>query len=250
MALQQKLGILAQRRSRAYSFDCANPFASWTHLEGSRYCMKKWDLRAARRSLFVSLLAITFLVLGQSSARADEVTISGSTTGTVSGIPRLTFTGSPNFTVTTTLGVATLIGLNNNLGTFSLSIAGLGQAQSVAGSFTLNITFTGPAGIAGGQGRSFNANLTGTIWPFSGFEGVLIDFDNTPVLFTFNDGVNNGSFTLALPDVLVPSGDSGVQITARLTGSQTAIPEPATLFLLGPGLIGVAAAVRSKHYRL
>lgn len=139
--------------------------------------MKKFSIRTAGRSLFLSLIAITFLAFGQPSARADEVTISGSTTGTVSGIPRLTFTGSPGFTGTTTMGIGSLIGLNNNLGTFSLSIAGLGQAQSVAGSFTLNITFTGPSGIADGQGRSFNANLTGTISPFSGFEGVLIDFD-------------------------------------------------------------------------
>jgi len=209
--------------------------------------MKKWSIRAAHRSLFLILVAITLLALGQSPARADEVTISGSTTGTVTGIPRLTFTGSPNFTSTTTLGVGSIIGLNNNLGTFTLSIAGLGQAQSVAGSFTLNITFTGPAGIAGGQGRSFNANLTGIISPFSGFEGVLFDFDNTPVVFTFNDGVNSGSFTLALPDVLIPSGSSGGQITARITGSQTAIPEPATLFLLVTGLIGVASGVRRRH---
>jgi len=212
--------------------------------------MNKFSIRAVGRSLFLSLIAITFLAFGQSSARADEVTISGSTTGTVSGIPRLTFTGSPGFTVTTTLGVGSLIGLNNNLGTFTLNIAGLGQAQSVAGSFALNIMFTGPVGVAGGQDRSFNANLTGTISPFSGFEGVLIDFNNTPVLFTFNDGVNSGSFTLALADVLVPSGDSGVQITARITGSQTAIPEPATLFLLGTGVIGVAARTRTTHRRL
>jgi PEP-CTERM motif len=209
--------------------------------------MKKWGIRTARRSLFLSLTAMTFLALGQSSARADEVTISGSTTGTVTGIPQLTFTGNANFTATTTLGVGSLSGLVNNLGTFILSS---GPAQSVVGSFTLNVTFTVPAGIAGGQGRSFDANLTGNISPFAGIEGVLIDFNNTPVLFTFNDGVNSGSFTLALTDVFMPSGQAGGQLQARITGSQTVIPEPATLFLLGTGLIGVTAGARTRHYWL
>jgi hypothetical protein len=49
--------------------------------------MNKFGIRTAGRSLFLSLIAITFLTFGQSSARADEVTISGSTTGTVTAIP-------------------------------------------------------------------------------------------------------------------------------------------------------------------
>ena len=73
----------------------------------------------------------------------------------------------------------------------------------VSGSFTLNITFTVPVGIAGGQSRSFNATVAGIVSPFVGVEGVAIDFNNTPVLFTFNDRVNSGFFTLALEDLFV-----------------------------------------------
>ena len=203
--------------------------------------MQKCSIRTAGRSLFLSLTAITILALGQSSARADEVTISGSATGTVTGIPQLTFTGNPNFSVTTTMGAGSLLSVNG-LGTFILSIA---PPQSVAGSFTLNVTFTAPAGIVGGQSRSFDATIAGRLSPFPGFEGILIDFDNTPVLFTFNDGVNSGSFTFALADLFLPSGQGG-SVTARITGSQTPVPEPATLFLLGTGLIGVVAGAQGR----
>jgi hypothetical protein len=52
-------------------------------------------------------LSITLLVLfgvSQKVVRADEVTISGSTTGTITGVPQLTFAGN-TFTGTTALGV-------------------------------------------------------------------------------------------------------------------------------------------------
>jgi hypothetical protein len=203
--------------------------------------MKNLSIRTAGRSLCLCLTAITFLILGQGAACADEVTISGSTTGNASGVSQLTFIGSTNFTVTTVLGVGALSG-TNNLGTVFLSI---GPAQMVSGSFTLNITFTAPNGIAGGQGRSFDATVAGAVSPFGGIEGVLIDFDNAPVVFTFNDGFNSGFFTLALADLFLPSGEGGF-VTARITGSQTSIPEPATLFLLGTGVVGVAARARRK----
>lgn len=203
--------------------------------------MKNLSIRTAGRSLCLCLTALTVLIFGQGAACADEVTISGSTTGNASGVSQLAFFGSTNFTVTTVLGAGALIG-TNNLGTVILSI---GPAQMVSGSLTVNITFTAPNGIAGGQGRSFDASVAGTLSPFGGIEGVLIDFDNAPVVFTFNDGLNSGFFTLALADLFLPSGEGGF-ITARITGSQTSIPEPATLFLLGTGVVGVAARARRK----
>src|SRR5436309_5896772 len=89
-------------------------------------------------SLSIALAALLFL--NQGAARADEVTISGSTTGVVTGVPQLTFTGN-SFTGTTSLGIGALSGANN-LGLFTLNTS---AAQLVNGAFSLNITFTVPS---------------------------------------------------------------------------------------------------------
>ena len=78
-------------------------------------------------------LAFALLVIlgaTHSSARADEVTISGSTTGATS-VPFLGFTGN-QFTGTTALGIGSLSGANN-LG--QLSLAGQPHWSSSAASF-------------------------------------------------------------------------------------------------------------------
>ena len=197
-----------------------------------------------RTTLFKSLsIAVTLLgvmILTQGQARADEVTISGSTAGTISGVPQLIFVGN-TFTNTTALGIGALSGANH-LGNFFLNTS---PTQLVAGSFTLRVTFTSPQGITGGQGTIYTATITGSVSPNLNQGGVNIDFDNTPVVFTFNDGVRSGSFSLAVADLFVETGQQA-PITAGTTGSQTAIPEPATLVLLGTGLTGIAAKLRRR----
>lgn len=194
------------------------------------------------KPLALSIAAIAFFTLAQGVARADEVTITGSTTGVVSGVPQLTFTGNANFTGTTSLGIGSLSG-PNSLGSFFLSTA---PSQLVAGSFTLNVTFSVPSGIAGGQGATYTATIVGSVSPNINQGGVNIDFDNTPQVFTFNDGTNTGSFSLTIADLFVQSGQAA-NVTAGITGSQNPIPEPATMLLLGTGLSGIAAGVRRRR---
>ncbi|HEY0171529.1 MAG TPA: PEP-CTERM sorting domain-containing protein [Pyrinomonadaceae bacterium] len=202
--------------------------------------MKKFGIRTAGRSLFLCMIALAFLAVGASEARADEVTLSGSTTGTVGGVPQLTFTGN-NFTGTTALGVGSLSG-SNSLGSFFLSTA---PTQALAGTFTLNVTFTVPTGIAGGQGTSYTATITGSVSPNIDQGGVLVHFNNPTQNFTFSNANGTGSFSLTLADVFVQTGRSA-QLTAGFTGQQNPVPEPMTMLLFGTGLAGVAAKVRRR----
>ena len=194
------------------------------------------------KSFAIAIALLSVMLLGQSQARADEVTISGFTTGAVTGVPQLTFTGNSSFTNTTFLGIGALSGANN-LGTFFLSTA---PGQLVAGSFTLNVTFTSPTGINGGQGATYTASITGSVSPNIDQGGVNIDFNNAPIVFTFNNGTTSGTFSLAVADLFVETGRSA-NLTAGTTGQQSAIPEPATLFLLGTGLTGIAAKMRKRR---
>ena len=157
---------------------------------------------ATVKMLVLSVFALAFFTLAQGVARADEVFIAGFTNGCFGAACApgatatsggLTFSNS-TFQGTTANGFRALGGNANpgsnfnNLGSVSLSTA----PQSYNTPFTLQVTFTAPQGINGSNTATFTATITGTVRS-DNTGGVFIDFNNTPILFTFSDSPTNNS---------------------------------------------------------
>lgn len=245
-------------------------------------------MRKTRPTLVKLLPLMLFVCVFLSShdvAKADQVFIQGYTNGCfcTSTDPFTIPVNTPATQTDTVLGLTFVnatfsgttaggfLGLNgnpvapptqnvNNLGALFLSTTPATYLNEIS----LRVTFTAPEGIFGSLKGSlvFAAVIRGTVTsdPTSG--GVLIDFGNIPTLLTFTDP-NCGNTTVASEQTTCGTGTLSfsinpisispgqlVPITGQITGAQTEIPEPATMFLLSTGLMGIAAGLRRRHSKI
>jgi len=140
----------------------------------------------------------------------------------------------------------------DNLGAFYLDSSPFDYNGSM---FHLAVTFTLPGSV----NAHYTANLSGMVSSNKG--GVFIDFDNTPQSFAWVGASTTGTLTLSVNDasIIAPTGTgiTGIQLSGNLIISQqgggpgggSVTPEPATLALIAPGLLGVFGVLRRRRSR-
>jgi hypothetical protein len=146
---------------------------------------------------------------------------------------------SSTFDVTTVdglagIGAAAASTNVNNLGSFSVT----GDMAAYTGShFLLDVIFSLPTITS--SPTLFSAAVKGSVTSYANGT-VNIKFDPATQIFDFQSGESAGQFVLSVNNVSMTPGTSPMALSGDIeVTSVTATPEPATLALMGTGILGI-----------